>query len=64
MSTQEYDGTLIMIKSLKSVILQKMYILDRVTNKNTQTKSYEWIKQININGLYHNMKPYSTHISI
>ena len=38
MSKQEYGGTLMMTKSLKSVIFQKVYIIERITNKKVQRK--------------------------
>ena len=57
MPIQEYDGTVMMMKSLKLVIFQKMYILEIVTKKLQRIRSclaqtkYYWF-------LYQNKLPY------
>ena len=45
MSKQEYGGTLMITKSLKSAICQKMYILEKVTKKDTKKSKSEPVEK-------------------
>ena len=54
---------MIIIKALKSVIYQKLYILDKVTNNIYKDKIYVRLKQGTI-FLYQNQKIYSIFIFI